>query len=155
MTTPAYVIHSVPGRARIRVPLKIGDAGYFAYVHAGLSKLKGVSDVRVNHITGSILLTHNDITLKQIQKYAGDEQLFSVVPPSEHKPTVVVVDRVAAQFGALDQRLRGITGNSVDTRTIMLAGMIAMAIIQIQKRQVMVPAVSLVWYAYQLLATPK
>ena len=153
MTFPAYISHSLPGRLRIKVPSKVGDAQYFANVQNSLSELQDVSNIRVNHLTGSILLNHNEIKLQHIQVYASEKQLFIIERHDLIKQPVV--DRFATGVGVFDKQLRGITDNSVDVRTIVFAGMLGMAAWQLQKGQVLAPATSLFWYAYQFLTTPK
>jgi hypothetical protein len=153
MTFTAYINHSLPSRLRIRVPSKTGDVDYFARVYSSLGKLPGVNEVRVNHVTGSILLLHDDISLQQLREHAAAEQLFTLEQQSLPNPTVV--ERFAAGLNGLDRGLRGVTANNVDVRTVVLAGLAGMAVRQIQQGQVMVPAVSLLWYAYQMLSAPR
>ena len=56
MTVEARIVHRMPGRLRIRVPSKRGDAGYFRAVKEALSAVEGVERVEVAPLTGSVLL---------------------------------------------------------------------------------------------------
>ena len=75
MTAPlARVVHSVPGRARLRVPGAKGDARTLEALQTALEDAPSVSDVRVNPLTGSLLVVHDgpigDI-LRQVEQRGG------------------------------------------------------------------------------------
>lgn len=77
----AEVEHRIPGRMRLRVRARRGDAGFFGRMEAGLARVPGVHAVRANPDTSGILV-----------EYAGDEAavlaaareqgLFEVGPPN-------------------------------------------------------------------------
>ncbi len=153
MICKAYVHHSLPGRLRIKVPEKAGDSSYFRQIQISLSDLDSVDNVQVNSVTGSILLTHNNTTSSDISHFAKENHLFHLGGHDEEQ--VPIIDKVSQGVNRLDQQLRKTTESGVDTRALMFAAMIGMALWQIRKGQIMVPAMSLLWYAYQLLSPQK
>ena len=76
---PAYLVHAVPGRARIKIPGKRGDGLFFARLEAGLQACPDVQTVQVNERAASVLITHPaQANLKTIADYARQHKLFGL-----------------------------------------------------------------------------
>ena len=73
----AQLAHAMPGRARLRVADRRGDAAYFASVAKGLSAIAGVRAVEVAPLTGSVLIQHSG-PLARIGVAAQEARLFVV-----------------------------------------------------------------------------
>jgi Heavy metal associated domain 2 len=57
------LVHHVPGRLRFRSAALRGDARTREVAHARLSRIKGVTSVAANPITGSLLVEYDPATL--------------------------------------------------------------------------------------------
>jgi hypothetical protein len=77
----AEVVHASEGRTRLRVASRREDAAYFASIAAGLTAIRGVSDVKATPLTGSIVIFH-DQPLSVIGAEAERRGLFSVADGS-------------------------------------------------------------------------
>lgn len=125
----AKVVHAMPGRARLRIVERRGDAVFFASVATGLSTIAGVYKVEVRPLTGSLLIQHGP-PLERIAVAAQDAHLFTVgnatsVPP----PTA------SAQF---------------DPKILVGLGLGALGLWQLTEGKILPPAITLAWYAANL-----
>ncbi|WP_193407095.1 hypothetical protein [Methyloceanibacter methanicus] len=127
----AELIHAIPGRCRLRIPARRGDAVFFAAIASGLSTLQGVLRADVTPLTGSIVI-HHELPLERIAKAARDVQLFALDPTR--------VGRVTAPAEVL----------SLDPNVLAALGFGALALLQVSRGQILPQAVTLAWYAAAL-----
>jgi len=127
----AELVHTIPGRSRIRIPGRRGDSVFFASVATGLSTFQGVQKVEVNPLTGSIVI-HHDVPIEGIAKAAEDLRLFAL----------------AATSGT--QSLAAMQALPLDMRVVAALGFGALALLQIGRGQVLPQAATLAWYAATL-----
>ncbi len=125
----AQVAHVMPGRARLRVADRRGDAAYFASVSKGLSAIAGVRNVEVAPLTGSVLIQHSG-PLARIGAAAQEARLF-VVGEAPHAA------RETPEF-------------SIDPKAVAALALFAAALWQMSKESVLPPAITLLWYASRL-----
>jgi hypothetical protein len=144
MTPTGEVCHRIEGRIRIRVRERRGDAGYFAAVRSSLSGHTGIRRCEINALTGSVLVEHS-LPLETLAGHAERAGLFRLAGLTP----AIVPGRVLAQrnLRRLDQELTLATEGEVDLATLTLAGLLAMAAVQLIRGQVLAPAATLVWYA--------
>ena len=125
----AQVAHAMPGRARLRVADRRGDAAYFASVSKGLSAIAGVRAVEVAPMTGSVLIQHSG-PLARIGVAAREARLFVV--------------------GEAPQAARETAEFSIDPQVIAALAFLAAALWQMSKERFLPPAITLLWYASRL-----
>ena len=77
----AHVEHRIPGRMRLRVRARRGDAGFFERA-ADLGRVPGVRAVHSNVQTGSILVEHAGDEAAVLAA-AREQGLFGVAPPTQ------------------------------------------------------------------------
>lgn len=133
MTDPlpaAELVHAMPGRARLRIADKRGDATFFTTLATKLATLPGVFSVDVRPLTGSIVLTHGPL-ITQIGEKATQAGLFMLVEPAEEEP-------VAWPAPPIDPRLAA---------TIALG---VIAFWQLLQGRIFPPALTTAWYAAHL-----
>lgn len=125
----AEIAHAMPGRARLRIADRRGDAAFFASVASGLSAIAGVRAVEVAPLTGSVLIQHSG-PLARIGVAAQEARLFAVSPP----PTVA---QAAPQI-------------AIDPRIVVALGLCAAALWQLSRERFLPPALTLLWYASRI-----
>ena len=144
----AHLVHSIPGRTRLRILGRRGDRAFFAELTERLSASRGVRSVRANPLTGSVLVHHDaDVPALLMEAAAnglGDlVELALTCPPVAHR---LREDAVAA-----DQAIRRVTGGELDLATVAALGLVAMAGFQLVWGRRPASAVSLAWYGAELL----
>jgi hypothetical protein len=145
----ALLVHVLPGRVRVKVPARHRDTAFFDAVAGRLRECDGVIDVRASPLTDSVLIFHAT-NIEAIAEYAARHGLFSVrtdraafglqprVPT--HVPSFFL--RRSTE-GERSERERS------DNRARKLsASMATLGVWQSARGQIMAPAVTLFWYAY-------
>jgi len=126
----AEVVHAIPGRARLRIAERRGDAVFFASVATGLSTIAGVYNVQVRPLTGSLLIQHGP-SLERVGEAAKKAGLFVIAKTAPAAPPQSV------KWPAL----------LVDPRMTAAVGLGLMALWQVRKGNVLPPALTVAWYA--------
>lgn len=125
----AEVAHAMPGRTRLRLPDRRGDAAFFASMASGLLSLPGVFDVETRPLTGSVLIAHFN-PLDELGDAARTAGLFNLRP--------------APVAPSLDLKVE------FDPKLIVALALAGLAIWQISREKVVPPALTLLWYASNL-----
>jgi hypothetical protein len=151
MTTAAYVAHALPGRIRIKVPACRGQETVLAGFAEILSRAEGVLEVVANPRTGSLLVHHTArVGVGDIGAFAARHRLFRLAEPVLPVPRDVP-EMVRLGGATLNAGLRSLTHGEVDIRTASFVALVVMALIQLARGQVMAPATTLLWTAYELV----
>lgn len=141
MLPEATVTHALPDRLRLRVREKRRDVRYFAAVDEWLSALPDALDHDVQPLTGSILF-HRDaaFALHDFADQARQAGMFNLTMP--------VPDAMRSESGdPLTEMLW-----SRYLRHAMVGLLVAMAIVQINRGQIMAPAISMLSHAFDIAA---
>jgi hypothetical protein len=125
----ARIVHTIPGRARLRIDSRRGDGAFFAALATGLSIIPGVSRADVRPLTGSVLIEHNG-PLERVIAAAAQKGLFVVA-----RASTVAAAAPPATF---------------DPKVAMGVGLGVFALWQLAQGRVLPPAVTLAWYAANL-----
>lgn len=128
----AEIAHAMPGRTRLRIEERRGDATFFASIASSLSSLPGVRDVQVRPLTGSVLVEHWG-PLEKLSLAARDLGLFAVgEAPVTPEPTPE-------------------TEVGLDPKLLVGLGLAGLAMWQMSREKVAPPALTLLWYASNLV----
>ena len=76
-TTAGIIVHSLPGRVRIRHPLVRGESDLTSRIQESLRTIPGVLAVSVSATTGSVLVTFNQSSTNENQLALELERVFS------------------------------------------------------------------------------
>ena len=125
----AVIVHAMPGRARLRIAERRGDAVFFASLATGLSNIPGVRKVEVRPLTGSILIQHGP-PLERISTAAQEARLFVLGNAHSVPPATPAM--------------------SIDPKVVVGLGLGALSLWQITEGRVLPPAITLAWYAASL-----
>jgi Heavy metal associated domain 2 len=144
----AQLSHLLEGRLRMRVPARRHDAAFFADVAKRLRECEGIEGVRVNPVTGSVLVVHAT-TPQAIAAFAAQQELFSL--HLEHGSSDKIGpsrSRVVVRHGP-SRTEQGEEGSRSDKHARMLSATFAgLGTLQTFRGQVMAPALTLFYYAY-------
>jgi hypothetical protein len=126
----AEIVHTMPGRARLRIAERRGDTVFFASVATGLATISGIRKVDVRPLTGSIVIHHGP-PLQRIGAIAEKAGLFVLVEAAAEE---------LPQWPVLP----------IDPRMAAAAGLGLVALWQLFEGRVFPPAVTAAWYAAHL-----
>ncbi len=153
----AYVKHQLPGRVRLKIPQKKGDAGYFARIAKLFAKFPGIIQLQFNTTSGTVLILHDEAESQfgNISEFAQANGLFRITepPPEEtfsipHQPIATLTSTSLNRF---DKSLIELSQGLIDSRSFFVLTLTGLAAHQITKGNIMTPAISLFWYAIELL----
>lgn len=137
----AGIEHRIPGRMRLRVPARRGDAVFFAQAEAALIGAAGVRGVWTNPRTASILVEHDGDGTALLEA-AREQELFAAAAPGE----MTQVQPAAQRAGAA---AAGPPSSLLDLAAFGLAGA---GLLQLARGQVVGSASENLWNAYGLYA---
>jgi len=145
------VVHSVPGRLRLKIPDKRGDHAYFERLESELKALEGVVELGLNVATGSVLIGHDWSSDEALLRLAEDTALFLL----DRVPFDPLWQRASAGLERLDQRFAKLSRGEFGMRSALMVGTLLLGIRQAMRGQTLGPASNLLWYALTLAGIPE
>lgn len=145
---PAYLVHALPGRARIRIPSARGDRAFLARLREQLAGCHGVRIEAASAITGSLLIHHQG-SFRELADFAAEAGLFALASGEPSLPPAR--GQLAAALRALDAGVRGASGGASDLRLAVAMLFFALAAVQLARGNILVPALPLAWNGLVLL----
>lgn len=135
--TTAAIVHQIPGRIRMRIVARRGNAVYFSKLSEHLAEIEGVYSSRVNPSTGSVVL-----------QYDGDtEQLLQQM--QERIPNFVIKKNHRVKNGSpVDIRsFRLVSGRRISPMFMVGTALAAVGMVQTFRGKITVPSITAFWYA--------
>jgi hypothetical protein len=149
VTAPlARVVHSIPGRTRLRALDIKGDEAALEALRSALEETPGVHEVRVSARTGSILLEHDGSAEDVLQ--AAESRGYLRVDGTPQEPWLAAMHRA---LGESDQRLRFASKGKVDLETLSFVGFVAGGVYQIFNNHGLPAGVTMLRYAVELVTS--
>ena len=137
MSVAARLVHATAGRARLRVPAAKGDARFFARVKEELRRSAAVRDVKVNALTGSVLVRHSG-DFDAVARHAQAHDLFDVEDSHADgdgmrasKPEARVTEHLRAFVVGAADALRRKTKGAVDLRVVTVGALLGGSVYQL------------------------
>ena len=145
----AYVVHEIRGRLRLRVPEHRNDESFFEDLAKRLEQTASIDSVRCDALTGSVLIRH-EMSLDELRATLEQDPFLSIAeaPPRAAR---YGLSAISGTIDQADSALRRLTSGGTDLKALLFVVFIAMTIRQVMRGQIMVPAVSLLWYAFELV----
>jgi hypothetical protein len=146
MTAPlARVVHSIPGRTRLRTQDIKGDASALSALQAALEDTAGVQAVSINVLTGSILVEH-DASIDDVLRTA-EERGYLRLDDATPEPYLAQIHRALVES---DQKLKQVSSGRLDLETLSFLGFVAGGIYQCFNNHGLPAGVTLFRYAVEL-----
>jgi hypothetical protein len=148
MKYEAKMAHHVPGRLRVKIPAALGNDNVLESLKQAFASVPGVDTVAVRPASGSLILHYDPKLNAEIKtKFANwtHEQItMDRVVPGDEVEDVARIIQAEAEFLAshsksaraavdlvrkIDLEIRTSTGNAVDLKTVVVAGLAVAALI--------------------------
>lgn len=146
MLPHARILHRMPGRVRLRIASRRRDTEFFQQLKTALEAHEAIELVTVNPVTGTVLILGPGADA-DIAALAEERNLFRI-PPSEPSQDAAQIALQAAS--RLDERLRAATHGRINAPALIFLGFAAAGAYQILKREILPPAATLLWYAFEV-----
>lgn len=137
----ATVVHFLPGRIRLR--FRGMAAADLATLREQIASLPGVTEVRADSRTGSMLILGDAVSygaLEAASRRAG----HALERAEEARP---LIDHLSNRLEAADQRLRQASGGGLDIASVAVLVLLGTAVIQMARGRIAGPAITILWYA--------
>jgi len=149
MPAAAYVVHRARGRLRLRIPEHRGDRVFFGGLQERLRALPGIASVTANPVTASMLFLLDPGSSRDPVHAIEAAGLLEIQDGPAPMPSALsALRRVSWR---IDEALHAQTGGSLELRTLAFLLLVAFAVRQAARGQLLAPAASLLWYAFELL----
>lgn len=148
-SSKAHLSHRMNGRVRFRVRGHRNDHEYFDSLAGRIRRAPGVSNVETNATTGSVLVQHEGVLDDLLTALTSDAELGKLVDFVLESPPIA--DRLRAQVTAMDGAVQRFSGGNVDLGTVASCGLLGLAGAQLFLGLQIAGAVSLAWYAAELI----
>ncbi len=165
MKLPAQIIHTTPGRIRFRVPTKRRDTSFFEELRNDCSGFNGVKQVITNVLTGSVLLLYEDIEQDTLIGHIRNHPLLDFeskdyqIGQSGEVFTATdqqtAAQKASSTFASLDSTLKEFSNGFLDLRSVLFISFVMFAARQLTQGAVFGNAISLFWYAIQMIRPNK
>lgn len=150
MLPEAYISHIIPGRLRVRVPLKKRDIGFFDDIYQSLSACEGINTVEVNPLTGSVLVIHMSDS-GRIAAYAEEQNLFRIESVNYLEKQTYVSRKISETFSSVNKKVTLSTQGFANVPDLVLLALIGLSIVQVSRGNFTAPAwYTAVWYALNI-----
>jgi hypothetical protein len=150
MLADAYVSHQLDGRARLRLPAKRGDAGYFAQLCRAVSEIPQVAAAQADPRTASLLLEYRG-GLPALARAAQERRLFQLVGSESRS----VRAQVRHTLHTMDHDLARISAGSWTFNDALFLALLGFALHEAMLGRLAAPAATLMWYAFSTLYLPE
>jgi len=148
MLPAAYISHQVEGRVRIRIPSKRRDRDYFDAVTRRLRECEGIQALRINTLTGSVLILHT-LSVEAIAELGEQNGLFTVTPTE--MAFTPLAEGISNHVRTLDERLKAKTSGALDLSSVAFIGLLIAGASQLAKKNFLPAGATLLWYAANVL----
>lgn len=121
----AELVHSIPGRTRVRFVGRQRDGVFLAAIATALSAVQGVVRVEARPATGSLVIWHS-ASIEHVASAAETQNLFTIAPakPAQAAPAA-----------------------ELSRKSMVTAAMCVLAIWQLARGRILPPALTLAMYA--------
>lgn len=153
MLPVARCVHRLPTRARIRIPSRKRDAGFFSVLRERLNRCGQVTGVETNYLTGSALIFFSG-DFASIARFAEKEGIFRLAD-KKHNPNSVTHATVAT-YKRLDSQVKRLTGGEIDLPGATWLALVGAGVYQIVRGKFTAPAwYTAFWYGLNIFLKAK
>jgi len=144
------IAHQIDGRTRLRVGTRPADPVLLTAFVDRLAQQPGIETLDLRETTGSLVIEHPSMDAVQFAECvmrAGGEILDENVAVQSHDNLAVVREGMSN----VDKMLTQLSAGGVDMRTLSFLILFTFGIVQLVRGQIMMPAFSFLWYAFELV----
>jgi hypothetical protein len=155
MTPFARVIHSLPGRKRLKIDEKRGDEAYFMALEKELAECPDILTVEATPVTGTVLV-HHRADDPDFLRYPIERELFHLDQnfPNQNLPashSLTPAAQVSTHPKTAKRETNPGSSSGLNLRFLIFLGMTGMGIVQAIEGNIAIPAVAAFWYALSIL----
>jgi hypothetical protein len=148
MKPVAQIRHRLPHRLRLCIPLKRRDEAFFSHIKIVIDQIDGVDLTQVNCLSGGIVIDHTACSSEVLLERLDRCELFKMDTDQQES----IGQPLSGPMPASQPFLNIQDPHRDIWRALLALLLLALAIQQILRGNIMVPAISLLWYALEILS---
>jgi hypothetical protein len=150
----AYIRYRSPQRIRLKVTSQRGNTDYFDELREKLTDLQEFKELKVNALTGSVLLIDDNLDVASIASYANSSHLFELT--TEESNPSPLAHQAVNPIKQLDQLIKQYTGGYADLTSVLFVLLSAVGIYDIVRGKAKLPPwYTAFWYAIGIIELKK
>lgn len=143
----AYICHQSPGRLRIKITSRKGNAAYFDKLQETLVRFQAVDRLEVNVLTGSVLIVDEHIDVDDVANYANAQQLFDLTDQNDSQSPMTT--QLVSRLENVNTTIRRLTTGEMDLAGILLLLLLISGLTELLRGNIrMPPWYTAFWYAF-------
>jgi len=147
MVPEALIVHRARGRVRLRIREEVDGPGYFSELSRKLEEIPGVTSVRINEHTRSVVLLHPNVPFTDLESRLNGSGLLAVATREDHPgPAITPLQRGISR---INQAIAAGTTGRVDLQTLLFVVTVLIAVRQLLRGNIWPPAIAMLWYAME------
>lgn len=148
MLPEAKVVHTMPGRMRLRVPDHKGDSAYFARVEQKLMGAAGITNIVTSPLTASVLVLFSGDE-SAVLEAAVERELFQRAPDATAEPSLLAL--ASKRMDRFERTVDEVTTGRFNLFELLFTGLVGAALLQAIRGQLLGPSSTLLSYAVALI----
>lgn len=148
------LVHSLPGRARLRLDASHDRASILDAIERELGSTPGVREVRTNPLTGSILVVYDSDKAQPLQSHELYREASEPAPPAAlgPAPSSRAAANLMRSFWRADVRLSEWSGSRIDLKLAIPCAFLAAGVWELVAGAELAAASfhTLAWYSYNV-----
>jgi copper chaperone CopZ len=145
--------HLLSGRVRYRVPKLINNPQAKSEVEETIAGVEGITEVRANTVTGSVLVTFRQEKIDYRLILAALAKVLELDKAISETPHSRLAEGLDDLGGGLNRAVYEYSGGLVDVKTLLPLGLAGVGLYSlVRSRNLALPgAFTLLWWAYQAM----
>lgn len=145
------VAHAIPGRIRYFAPLLEDiDTSLPNRIENELSKIDGITSVRVNPMSGSLILTYDDAHIEDYVVHGIVLKLLGLEKELDYSPESTLFKDLKLFGRGLDHQIHKSSAGLLDFKTSLMMALVSIALyrIVIMRERSIPSGFNLLWWSY-------
>jgi cation transport ATPase len=148
----AVIVHRIPGRIRLRLQGKRSDSDYFETLSEDITGMPGIDAVKVNPMTGSVVIHYSGTTDDVLARL--EEHHFSIanrheIEKTREKKREKNQQNTSSPNAGYTQPFLLVSDRDINPMFMLGTMLAAFGVIQTFRGKILVPSLSLLWYAME------
>ena len=152
------IAHAIPGRIRYSAPIiENSDRSVQLQIENKLKDIDGIDSVRVNPVSGSMILTYDNAIIKDYVAHSIVLKLLGLEKELDHPPQSTLLRELKLFSRGLDYQIHKSSAGLLDLKTSLTMALVSIAlyrIIILQDRSIP-SGINLLWWSYVMVKNGK
>lgn len=153
MLPTAIITHRLPGRVRLHIDSRKGDAAFFQSAERRLKEALAYRHVAGAAITGSLVVADDQLDVGRLRRTGQELALFTVSDHEVIVRPVPLAQRMVAPLRWTNHQINRLSEGALDLTGALIIGLIGFGLLELARGDFRRPPwYTLFWYAFGLFS---